>query len=159
MKYHNCIFIFFIALCSTCFSQPTFSNLDSLLAKNFRAVSQKDSTYYVSLLNHIAIFKNKNAITKSDSLAILKPFTDAFFDTNESFKELVLNPEVTVAYSGYECLSKKIDILKATGKVRLKVNLILNDSFSIKFVMDVTANYGVYSLDSPLLFMYISEPE
>ncbi|MDF2452157.1 MAG: hypothetical protein K0S26_1661 [Bacteroidota bacterium] len=159
MKYRNHILIFFIFLASVSFSQPTFSNIDSLLTKNFRAVSQKDSSYYVSLLNQNEIFKNKNAKTKSDSLVILKPFTDAFFNTIESFKELVLSPDVTVVYSGYECFSKKTDISKAVGKVRLKVDLVLNDSFSIKFVMDVTANHGTYSLDSPLLFMYIGEAE
>lgn len=159
MKYLNYIVVFFITFSSVSFSQPTFSNIDSLLTKNFRAVNQKDSVYYMTLLNQTEIFKDKNAITKSDSLLILKPFRDDFFNTIESFKELVLTPEVTVAYSGYECFFKKTDLSKSVGKVRLKVDLVLNDSFMLKFVMDVTANNGIYYLDSPLLFMYIVDKE
>jgi hypothetical protein len=159
MTFRNYIFAFCVTVCSVSFSQPTFSNLDSLLTKTFRAVNLKDTVYYYSLLNQDEIFKNKNTATKSDSLLILKPFKDAFLNTIESFKELVLMPDVTVTYAGHESLFKKTDPAKSVGKVRLKVDLVLNDSFMLKFVMDVNANNGTYYLDSPLLFMYIADSE
>ncbi|MDF2449609.1 MAG: hypothetical protein K0R26_2113 [Bacteroidota bacterium] len=140
-------------------SQTTFNNLDSLLTKNFKAVGERDSVYYLSLLNQQEIFRNKVVKTKADSLLILKPFTDAFIETHESLKELVLTPDLSVVYSGYESFAKKTDVSTAVGKVRLIVDLVLNDSFVLKFVMDITANKGIYSLDSPLLFMYVGEGE
>lgn len=159
MKYLNHIIVLFITISSVAFSQPTFSNIDTLLTENFGAVNQNDYAYYLTLLNQNEIFKNKNAKTKTDSLNVLKPFNEAFFNSVESFKELVLTPEVTISYAGYEGFFRNTDLSKSNGKVRLKVNLILNDSFMLKFVMDVTANNGIYFLDSPLLFMYVVENE
>lgn len=159
MKYLNYIVVLFITLTSVAFSQPTFSSIDTLLTKNFRAVNQNDYAYYLTLLNQNEIFKNKNAKTKADSLLVLKPFNEAFFNSVESFKELVLTPEVNVANAGYEGFFKSTDLSQSNGKVRLKVHLVLNDSFMLKFVIDVTANNGIYYMDSPLYFMYIVEEE
>ncbi|MES2567205.1 MAG: hypothetical protein V4565_10085 [Bacteroidota bacterium] len=158
MKFRNCISVCFITLSTVCFSQTTFSNIDTLLTKTFRAVNQKDSAYYLNLLNQSAVFKIKNVKTKADSMAVLKSYTATFFETNDLLRERVVTPEVSVAYSGYEAFGN-VDVLNFSGKLRLKVSLILNDSFLIKMVMDITADKGTYSMDSPLYGMFVMEEE
>ncbi|MBC7693828.1 MAG: hypothetical protein H7141_00125 [Burkholderiales bacterium] len=159
MKFRNYIFVFFIIISSISFSQPVFSNIDSLLKKNTDALNKRDSVYYLSLLNYSAIFKGKVNLTKNDSLLVLRPFTESFFETIESLKEFGLSPDVTVIYSGYECVFKKTDISKVNGKVHLKVSLILNDSFVVNMLFEVVANNGHYSIESPMKDMFIDEKE
>lgn len=159
MKFRNYIFVFFIIFSSVSFSQPVFSNIDSLLIKNIDALNKRDSVYFISLLNHSAIFKEKVNLTKNDSLLVLRPFTESFFETIESLKEFGLSTDVTVAYSGYETVFRKSDISKEHGKVPLKVSLILNDSFIVKLLFEVIADNGHYSLESPMKDMLIVENE
>lgn len=157
MKFRNYIFVFFLILSSVSFSQPVFSNLDSLLLKSTEALNKRDSVYYLSLLNESGIFNGKSNLTRKDSLMMLRPYTESFFETIESLKEFGLNPDVTVTYSGYECVFKNKDISKEHGKVQLKLGLILNDSFVVKMLFEVMADNGHYSIVSPLKDMFIIE--
>ena len=159
MKFCNYIIAFLILLSSVSFSQPVFSNIDSLLTRNVNALNLKDSVYYTNLFNPSVIFKGKHAATKTDSALILRPFTEAFSDMIESLKEMALSPDFTVAYSGYECAYKKMDLSKANGRVRLNVSLILNDSFVVRIPLDITAVNGQYSIDTPMLDLFIEEKE
>ncbi len=159
MKFRNYIVASLIFLSALSFSQPVFSNIDSLLVKNVNALNLKDSSYYAGILNYTVIFKGKKTITKEDSLVVLKPFYEAFSDVIESLKELSVSPDFTVTYSGYECLFKKMDLSKENGKARLKVSLILNDSFVVRMLFDILVDNGQYSIDSPLLDMFIEEKE
>ncbi len=159
MKFRNYIFVSFLILSSISFSQPFFSNIDSLLIKNVDALNKRDSIYYSSLLNHSAIFKGKTILTKQDSLIALKPFYEAFSAVIESMKEMVLSSDFTIAYSGYECLYNKMDLSKVSGKTRLKVSLILNDSFLVRMPFTIMADNGQYSIDFPMMAMFIDEKE
>lgn len=155
MKFRNYIFIFFILISSISFSQPSFSNIDSLFIKNIRALNLRDSTYYLSLLNQSIIFKGKVVKTKADSLVVLEPFKSAFRNTIESFKEMVLDSDFTVSYSNYESVKKNSDVSQLNGKILFRVNLILNDSFIVKMPFEIIANNGTYSVATPMMVMFV----
>ena len=159
MKFRNYIFVSFLILSTISFSQPFFSNIDSLLIKNVEALNKRDSLYYASLLNHSVIFKGKTTLTKQDSLIALKPFYEAFSSVLESMKEMVLSSDFPVAYSGYECLYNKMDLSKANGKIRLKVSLILNYSFLVRMPFTLMADNGRYSIEFPMTAMFMDEKE
>lgn len=159
MKYHKHIFVFFLLISSVAFSQTTFNNIDTLFTKNFNTVNLKDSSLYLKVLNQSAIFKGKTVKSKSDSLLILKPFTDAYSDLIESLTEMTLSPDFTVEYSNYECLNKKLILANAEGKTPLHVNLIINNSFTVKMLFWVMANKGVYSIDTPMIPMFVESKE
>ena len=159
MKFHKYIFVSFIFISFVSFSQPTFNNIDTLFSKNFNTVALKDSSQYLKVLNHSAIFKGKSAKNKSDSLLILKPFTDAYSDLIESLTEMTLSPDFTVEYSNYECLNKKIILANAEDKTPIHVNLIINNSFTVKMLFWVTAYKGVYSIETPMIPMFVESKE
>jgi hypothetical protein len=159
MKFHKYIFVIFILISSIAFSQPTFNNIDTLFTKNFNTVSLKDSSLYLKVLNQSAIFNEKNPKNKLDSLLILKPFTDAYSDLIESLTEMTLSPEFIVEYSNYECLNKKLILANAEGKTPIHVNLIINNSFTVKMLFWVTANKGVYSIETPMIPMFVESKE
>ncbi len=159
MKFHKYIFVIFILISSIAFSQPTFNNIDTLFTKNFNTVSLKDSSLYLKVLNQSAIFNGKNPKNKLDSLLILKPFTDAYSDLIESLTEMTLSPEFIVEYSNYECLNKKLILANAEGKTPIHVNLIINNSFTVKMLFWVTANKGVYSIETPMIPMFVESKE
>ena len=148
--------IVFLALTSIpCFSQ-SFSNLDSLLIKNYEAVNKRDTVYYLSLINKTSIYKN--AKTKADSLAIINPFKEAFRDIIDEFTELSMSPDYTVAYAGYEIRNKSKSV-ETEGRLALHVNLIINDSFSIKMPVFIDCHSGLYSIQSPMLVMVVDSKE
>ncbi|MBI3518688.1 MAG: hypothetical protein HY062_04960 [Bacteroidetes bacterium] len=159
MKLSNYILVCLITVSSVAFSQPSFTNIDTLLAKNIRAVNLNDSVYYLSLLNQPAIFKGKTAKTTFDSLVVLKPFTDAFSDLIESLKEMTLSPDFTVAYSDYECIDGKKLRPDAKGKTPLHVNLIINDTMLLKMLFWVNINKGLYSIETPMVPMFLESKE
>lgn len=159
MKYHKHIFVFFLFISSFAFSQTTFNNIDTLFTKNFNTVNLKDSSLYLKVLNQSVIFKDKNAKNKSDSLLVLKPFTDAYSDLIESLTEMTLSPDFTIEYSNYECLNKKLILANAEGKTPLHVNLIINNSFTVKMLFWVMADKGVYSIDTPMILMFVESKE
>ena len=64
MRFHKIITIILFLNQLNTFSQKSFSNLDSLLRKNYKMVSKRDTSGYLLLLNKAAIFKQKNAKTK-----------------------------------------------------------------------------------------------
>ena len=159
MKYHKHIFVFFLLISSVAFSQTTFNNIDTLFTKNFNTVNLKDSSLYLKVLNQSAIFKGKTVKSKSDSLLILKPFTDAYSDLIESLTEMTLSPDFTIEYSNYECLNKKLILDNAEGKTPLHVNLIINNSFTVKMLFWVMTDKGVYSIDTPMIPMFVESKE
>lgn len=159
MKLGNYIFIFFVFISSISFSQPFFSNIDSLFIKNVDALNKRDALYYTSLLNQSEIFKGKNNLTKQDSLVALKPFYEAFSAVIASMQEMVLSSDFAIAYSSYECMYNKMDLSKANGKIRLKVSLILNDTFLVRMPFVIMGNNGLYSIEIPMMAMFIEEKE
>ena len=145
------IFVFLVLISNYCFSQ-SFLNLDSLFTKNYDAVNRRDSIYYLALINQSTILKN--AKTKTDSLTILKPFTDAFRDIIDELTEMTMSPDFTVAYSNYEFRNKNVSKEKE-GRLALYVNLVVNDSFTIKMPISIDAHKGLYTIESPMLVMVV----
>lgn len=147
------IVVFIVLTSISCFSQ-SFSNLDSLLIKNFDALNRRDSTYYLSLINQVSIYKN--AKTKTDSLTIIKPFLEAFHNVIGEFTEMAMNADFTVAYSNFELRNKKD---AKDGRLMLHVNLVINDSFSVKMPFAINVYNGHYSIESPMLVMVVDNNE
>jgi hypothetical protein len=159
MKYHKYIFVSFFLISSISFSQPTFTNLDSLLSKNFQAVNLKDSTYYLSILNTSAIFKDKKVITKSDSLMILKPYTDSFRDLINELSDMTASTDFTVTYLDFENVNKRMNIFNVSGKIPLNVNMIINNQFTLKMPFSVYAFDGKFSIQYPMTVMFADGKE
>ena len=147
------IVVFLVLTSISCFSQ-SFSNLDSLLIKNYEAVNKRDSIYYLSLINQTAIYKN--AKTKADSLAIIKPFLKAFHDVIDELTEMAMTSDFTVTYSNYEYRNKNNT---KEGRLMLHVNLIINDSFTVKMPFSINAQDGRYTIESPMLVMVVDNKE
>lgn len=152
---HKYIFVFLVLTSTSCFSQ-SFSNIDSLLAKQYDALNRRDSTYYLSLINQSAIFKN--AKTKTDSITILKSYTEAFNNVINELAEMAMITDFTVAYAGYEFRNKNASKEKE-GRLPLHVKLIINDSFSIKMPVFIDCHSGFYSIQSPMLVMVADSKE
>lgn len=150
------IIVFLVLMSCSSFSQPLFNNLDSLLTKQYNALNQRDSVYYLSLINQPAVFIN--AKTKTDSLTILKPFTDAFSDVIDELTEMAMNPDFTVAYAGYEFRNKNASKEKE-GRLPLHVKLIINDSFMIKMPVFINVHKELYAIESPMLVMVVDSKE
>ena len=158
MKYHKFIFVSFILISSITFSQTTFNNLDSLLTENFEAVNKRDSVYYLSLVNQPFLFIDKNIRTQSDSLVILKPFTDAFRDLIDELSDMTSSTDFTVKYLSYEFRNKNI-ATATKGKLPLHVNLVVNDNFVVKMPIVIYTNNGQYSIESPMTIMFAESKE
>lgn len=150
------IIVFLVLISFSSFSQFLFNNLDSLLTKQYNALNQRDSVYYLSLINQPAVFIN--AKTKADSLTILKPFTEAFNDVIDELAEMAMNPNFTVAYAGYEFRNKNESKGKE-GRLPLHVKLIINDSFMIKMPVFINTHKELYAIESPLLVMIVDSKE
>lgn len=159
MKFHKYIFISFILISSIAFPQPTFNNIDTLLSKNFEAVNLKDSTLYLTLLNKQAIYKGKTPKNKVDSLAIIQPFIDAYLDFIVSVTEMAQSNDFNIIYSDYKCLNNNVDISSSIGKIPIHVNLIVNNTFSVKMLYWVTCNNGIFSIESPMVPMFVESKE
>lgn len=147
------ILVFLVLASPPCFSQ-SFSNLDSLLIKNYEAVNKRDSSDYLSLINQSAIYKN--AKTKTDSLTIIKPFLEAFHDVIDELTEMAMTSDFTVTYSNYEYRNKNNT---KEGRLMLHVNLIINDSFTVKMPFSINAQDGRYTIESPMLVMVVDNKE
>jgi len=145
-----------IACFMACFSsaQPIFNNIDSLLTKNFEAVNLDDSVYYVSLLNKPAIYKNKNLKNKSDSLKILKPFTDAFSDMIDELRDFAGSSDAEVKYESYTSHNTKEYDAKVTGKIMLQVSLLINNTFTVKVPFMIMGYNGTYTIENPMMVMF-----
>lgn len=155
MKLYKYIIIFFVFISTQFFSQTTFSNIDTLLTKTFNSVSLKDSSQYLAFVDQSAIFKDKKVRTKSDSLAILKPYIESYRDLFESFEEMTASPDFIVSYSEYSIANKKPLDVTFKGKILLHVKLIVNDNFTVTVPFMLTADKGIYSTDSPLMAMFV----
>jgi hypothetical protein len=70
-----------------------------------------------------------------------------------------LSPDFIVEYSNYECLNKKLILANADGKTPIHVNLIINNSFTVKMLFWVTANKGKYSIETPMIPMFVENKE
>lgn len=144
---------------SYCFSQPTFTNLDSLLTKNFDAVNKRDSIYFLSFINQQIIFKNKALKTKNDSLLILKPFFKAFNELIASLTDMTSNSDFTVSYRDYEFENKKTTGINVNGKIPIHVNILVNNTFTLKMPHIVYITNGLYSITDPIIVMFVEGKE
>ena len=150
------IFVFLVFLSSSCFAQPTFNNIDSLLSKNYQTVNNRDSVSYLSIINQSFIFKDKNLKSKSDSLIILKPFTDAYRDLIDELTEMTSSTNFTVKYIGYEFRNKSMKITHS-GSLPIHVQLLVNNTFTIKMPIAVYTEDGRFSIISPMTVMFLEE--
>jgi hypothetical protein len=146
--------ILFCLLASASIAQPTFKSIDSLLIKNFEAVSLKDSSYYISLLNIPAISKDVKLKTKSDSVKLLKPFTDAFSDMVTELREFAGTDDIEVKYESYTSSNTAYYDTKVKGKIMIQVSLLINNTFTVKVPFFVMGNEGVYTIEHPMPVMF-----
>jgi hypothetical protein len=137
------------------FAQPIFNSIDTLLAKNFEALNQDDSVYYVSLLNKAAIYKNKNLKNRSDSLKLLKPFTDAFSEMTDELRDFAGSPDMEVKFESYTSHNTKEYDAKVSGKILLQVNLLINNTFTVKVPFMIMGNNGSYAIENPMMVMFV----
>ncbi|MES2762118.1 MAG: hypothetical protein V4677_07925 [Bacteroidota bacterium] len=150
------IIVFLVLISSSCFSQTTYNNLDSLLSENFQTVNNRDSVAYLSLINQSAVFTGKKAITRMDSLLILQPFKDAFQDMIDNLADMTSGSDFTVKYANYELINRNSK-LPENGTIRLHVTLIVNNTFSIKMPMAIAVKNSIYSIESPMTVMFLEE--
>ena len=148
--------VVFLVFTSTISFSQSFSNLDSLLTKQYDALNRRDSVYYLSLINQPTVFKN--AKTKTDSITILKSYAEAFNDVIDELTEMAMTPDFTVAYAGYEFRNKNMSKEKE-GRLPLHVKLIINDSFTITMPVSIDAHKEQYTIESPLLVMIVDSKE
>lgn len=153
------IIVFLVFLSTNCSSQTTFTSIDSLLAKNFETVNKRDSINYLSLINQQLIFKNKPSKTKTDSLLILNPFKESFNLIIESITDMTADPYFTVTYIDYECKNKKTVTAKMNGKIPVHVNILVNNTFTLKLPFIVYATNGLYSIIDPMMVMFVETKE
>lgn len=135
-------------------AQPTFKSIDSLLIKNFEAVSLKDSSYYMSLLNIPAIVRDTKLKTKSDTVKLLKPFTDAFFDMVAELREFAGTDDIEVKYESYTSSNTAYYDTKVKGKIMIQVSLLINNTFTVKVPFFVMGNEGIYTIEQPMMVMF-----
>ena len=147
------IIVFLVLTSASCFSQTTFNNLDSLFTKNFDAVNKRDSVYYLSLLNQSLVFKDKSAKNKADSLVILNPFTESFNLLIASLSDMTTDPDFTVSFLNYELKNKKT--ASSNGKIPLHVNILVNNTFTLKLPFVVYVTNGTYSIVDPMMVMFV----
>lgn len=152
------IFVFLVLTSISCFSQTTFTNLDSLFIKSFDAVNKRDSVYYLSLVNQTAVFKDKKAKIRSDSTMVLKPFTEAFADLIDELMEMAASPDFVVSYQNYE-LRNKTMVIPVKGKLPLHVNIVVNDNFVVKMPIVIFKDNDKYSIESPMTVMFAESKE
>lgn len=146
--------ILFCLLASVSPAQPAFKSIDSLLMKNFEAVSLKDSVYYLSLLNLPAIAKDKKLKNKSDTLKLVKPFTDAFSEMSRELRDFAGNEDIEVKYESYTSSNTAYYDSKVKGKIMIQVNLLINNTFTVKVPFFVMGNEGIYTIEEPMLVMF-----
>ncbi len=146
--------ILFCLLAPASRAQPTFRSIDTLLMKNFEAVSLKDSAYYLSLLNLPAISQGKKLKNKSDSLKLLKPFTDAFSDMSKELRDFAGSDDIEVKYESYTSANTAYYDSKVKGKIMVQVSLLINNTFTVKVPFFLMGNDGVYTIEQPMLVMF-----
>lgn len=146
--------ILFCLLASAASSQPSFQSIDTLLIKNFEAVSLKDSAYYLSLLNLKKIMPSKGIRNRSDSLKVLKPFTDAFSDMAAELREFAGTDDVEVKYESYSSGNTSYYDTRATGKLLIHVNLLINNTFTVKVPFVIMADKGMFTIEHPMMVMF-----
>lgn len=135
-------------------AQPAFRNMDSLLTKNFEAVSLRDSAYYLSMLNLEAILPAKKLRTRNDSLKFLRPFTEAFTQMSAELREFAGSEEMEVKYESYTSSNTAYYDAHSTGKLLLQVSLLINNTFTVKVPFFVMANQGRFTIEQPMLVMF-----
>lgn len=135
-------------------AQPAFRSIDTLLMKNFEAVSLRDSSYYLSLLNLKKILPAKGIKSKSDSLKVLKPFTDAFSQMVAELREFAGSDDIEVKYESYTSSNTGYYDSKATGKLLLQVSLLINNTFTVKVPFFVMADNGIFTIEHPMMVMF-----
>jgi len=131
-----------------------FKSIDSLLTKNFEAVSLRDSAYYLSLLNLPAISQGKKLKNRSDSLKLVKPFTDAFSEMSKELRDFAGSDDVEVKYESYTSANTPYYDSKVKGRIMIQVSLLINNTFTVKLPFFVMGNEGVYTIEHPMLVMF-----
>lgn len=154
MRFHKIITIILFLNQLNTFSQKSFSNLDSLLRKNYKMVSKRDTSGYLLLLNKAAICKQKNAKTKNDSLLAFKPFKDSFKKVIENLEEMVHDNKFTVSYLEYETLNMMPINNLVKGKIIVRVKLLVNSKFIIKMPYVVVKINDTYSIENPMMILF-----
>jgi hypothetical protein len=154
MRFHKIITIILFLNQFNSFSQKSFSNLDSLLRKNYKMVSKRDTSGYLSLLNKAAIFKEKNAKTKNDSLLAIKPFKEAFKKVIENLGEMVHDNKFTVSYLEYETINMLPINNLVNGKIIVHVKLLVNSKFIIKMPFVVVKKNNYYLIENPMMILF-----
>jgi len=153
MKYFNYIWIC-CCFSSTVFSQPAFTNIDTLLTRNFEAVNLRNVAAYHSLLNTPVIFKSKLSKTKADSVVVLKPFTEAFAEMIRELTDFAGSDDIEVRYENYEPMNTKEYNSKVRGKIIVHVNLVINNTFTVKVPFVIMAYNGTYAIEQPMMVMF-----
>lgn len=154
MKWYKYSFSVCCFISSVIVAQPTFNSIDTLLTKNFEAVNLEDSVQYIALLNHSAIYKGKTIKTKADSLKVLKPFSEAFFDMIDELVDFAGNDDIEVKFESYKSHNTKEYDAKVTGKIMLQVNLLINNTFTVTVPFMVSAYNGKYAIENPMMVMF-----
>lgn len=154
MNWFKLILVFFCFIQLNCFAQKTFSNLDSLLRKNYKTLSKRDTSAYISLINKAVIFNNKKIKSKNDSLQNIKPFKDAFKKVIEEIGEMVGDKKFTISYLEYETINKQPINNLAQGKIIIHVKLLVNSKFVINMPFVIVKTNNSYTIDDPMMVLF-----
>ena len=91
-------------------------------------------------------------------MLILQPFLDSFSELTDNLEDMTVDPNFTVMYSDYELINRN-QKLPENGPIRLHANMIVNNTFSVKMPMHVMVKDGLYSIDSPMMVMFLEGKE
>lgn len=136
------------------FSQKSFTNIDSLLYKNFKTVNSRDTSAYISLINKTAVFKDKKAKSKKDSLIVLKPFKVNYKTVIEKLAEMVGDKKFTVSYLGYETINQQPISAMRKGKIIIRVKLLVNSTIKVNMPFVVVKNEDIYTIETPMIVLF-----
>ncbi len=154
MNWFRFILIILCFVQLNCFAQKTYSNLDSLLRKNYKTLSKRDTSSYISLINKAIIFNNKKIKSKSDSLINIKPFKVAFKKVIEEIGEMVGDKKFTISYLEYETINKQPLNNLSQGKIIIHVKLLVNSKFVINMPFVVVKTNNIYTIDDPMMVLF-----
>lgn len=148
------IIVFLVLTSTSCFSQTTFSNLDSLLSKNFQTINARDSIAYLSLINQVKVFEGKKAKSSADSIFILEPFLNSFNNLIDNLVDITSSLDFTVRYEDYQMINKSAK-LPENGSIKIHVNMIVNNTFSLKMPMTIIVKNTYYLIETPMTVMFL----
>lgn len=157
MKFRNYILIVFLFHSHFFYSQKSYSSIDTLLSKVFQAVNLRDSNLYASRINLTHYFISKKIKSKTDSINLMLEVTNDFKSLIEDFIDMTGNPETKIAFNDYQILSSQNASTLKDGLIRLHVGVLLNNQMIVKMRIVVAKKDNSYSLENPLVSMFLSE--